>query len=62
MMSIPVALVTGCSEPNGIGAALALELLSQGFRVFASARKLETMDGLKAKGCEVRRGRVWAVE
>jgi NADP-dependent 3-hydroxy acid dehydrogenase YdfG len=39
-----VVLVTGCS--TGIGRALALELAERGQRVFASARKLQSLEGL----------------
>lgn len=48
-----VALVTGCSEPNSLGAAFSRELLSRNWTVFATARKLQTLDELKAAGCEV---------
>ena len=49
----PVALITGCSEFASFGAALALELEHQGWRVFATARKVEMLDELKAEGCDV---------
>ena len=39
-----VVLITGCS--SGIGRALAIELAGLGHRVFASARKLDTLAGL----------------
>jgi NAD(P)-dependent dehydrogenase (short-subunit alcohol dehydrogenase family) len=39
-----VVLVTGCS--SGIGRALALELAQRGQRVFASARKPQSLHGL----------------
>ncbi|GAQ87233.1 NAD(P)-binding Rossmann-fold superfamily protein [Klebsormidium nitens] len=45
-----VALVTGCSE-GGIGAALCEALLKRGCRVFATARRLESMTKLEALGC-----------
>lgn len=45
-----VALVTGCSE-GGIGAALCEALLKRGCRVFATARRLESMTQLEALGC-----------
>ncbi|RSH90013.1 hypothetical protein EHS25_001346 [Saitozyma podzolica] len=48
-----VALVTGCSEPESLGAALALNLLGRGYKVYATARKLESMKQLEGKGCEV---------
>ncbi|KAJ7743648.1 NAD-P-binding protein [Mycena metata] len=40
-------LITGCSS-GGIGSALAKELYSQGFRVFATSRRLESMEELSA--------------
>lgn len=48
-----VALITGCSEPNSIGANLTLDLLERGWKVYATARKVETLKALKAKGAEV---------
>ena len=45
-----VVLITGAS--SGIGAATARRLLSAGYRVYASARKIEAIDSLKALGCE----------
>jgi NAD(P)-dependent dehydrogenase (short-subunit alcohol dehydrogenase family) len=44
-------LITGCS--SGIGAATALGLARAGFRVVATARRPETLDGLRAAGCEI---------
>ncbi|KAF8205549.1 NAD-P-binding protein [Mycena galopus ATCC 62051] len=44
-------LITGCSA-GGIGLALAKEFQSQGFRVFATARRLEAMEELTANGIE----------
>ncbi|KAJ6501953.1 NAD-P-binding protein [Mycena sanguinolenta] len=44
-------LITGCSV-DGIGWALAKEFHSQGFRVFATSRHLETMEDLAAIGIE----------
>ena len=43
-----VILVTGCS--TGIGRATALEAAARGHRVFASARRLESVSDLAAKG------------
>lgn len=45
-----VVLVTGCS--TGIGRALARELHARGHRVFASARRLESIADLAAQGIE----------
>ncbi|KAL1409439.1 hypothetical protein Q8F55_003422 [Vanrija albida] len=47
-----VALITGCSEPSSLGAHLALELKRRGFRVFATARRLATMEHLRAEGLD----------
>ncbi|MBM4363574.1 MAG: SDR family oxidoreductase, partial [Deltaproteobacteria bacterium] len=44
----PVALVTGCS--TGIGRALAVELHGRGYRVFATARRVEAIADLAAAG------------
>ncbi|MGW1076952.1 SDR family NAD(P)-dependent oxidoreductase [Streptomyces sp. NPDC002537] len=44
----PTALVTGCS--SGIGRAAAIRLHDAGLRVFATARKPETLDALAARG------------
>ncbi|KAL1412207.1 hypothetical protein Q8F55_003218 [Vanrija albida] len=49
-----VALITGCSEPTSLGALLALELAKvHGYRVFASARRVETLKGLAAEGLDI---------
>ena len=45
-----VVLVTGCS--SGIGRATALRLLQDGHVVYASARKVESLEELAAAGCE----------
>lgn len=44
-------LITGCS-PGGIGHALAREFKSKGLRVFATARKAETIVDLANQGIE----------
>lgn len=48
MTPSPVWLITGCS--TGIGRATALRLHQAGLPVYASARRLETLDELAAKG------------
>jgi NADP-dependent 3-hydroxy acid dehydrogenase YdfG len=47
-MATGPVLITGCS--SGIGYATAERLLSDGRRVYASARRPETLDALKANG------------
>jgi 1-acylglycerone phosphate reductase len=50
-MSQKTVLITGCSE-GGIGHSLALEWQSKGYRVFATARRLEAMTALTTAGIE----------
>ncbi|KAF1827162.1 NAD(P)-binding protein [Dissoconium aciculare CBS 342.82] len=50
-MASKSVLITGCS-PGGIGHALAREFKSKGLRVFATARKTETISDLAALGIE----------
>ena len=47
-----VAIITGCSEPNSLGAAFSRDLLSRGWTVFATARKEGTLSGLREAGCQ----------
>jgi NADP-dependent 3-hydroxy acid dehydrogenase YdfG len=43
-------LITGCS--SGIGAATAAHLADQGWKVYATARRPETLTDLRDRGCE----------
>lgn len=45
----PVALITGCSE-GGLGYQLCLEYARQGYAVYASARRMDAMAGLREGG------------
>src|SRR3954464_14700650 len=44
-------LITGCS--SGIGRATAERLAARGFTVYATARRVEAVDDLEARGCRV---------
>jgi NAD(P)-dependent dehydrogenase (short-subunit alcohol dehydrogenase family) len=48
-MSSRAVLITGCS--SGIGAATAAHLVETGWTVYATARRIETLGELEAKGC-----------
>lgn len=50
-MSSQAVLITGCS--SGIGRATALDLVKRGLPVWASARRVETLDPLAEAGCQV---------
>ena len=44
-------LITGCS--SGIGRSLALELHNRGLKVYATARRPETLDDLEQRGLKI---------
>lgn len=51
-MSAEVVVITGCTK-GGIGYALCAEFAKRGCTVFATARKIENMGGLKELGCHL---------
>lgn len=48
-----VALITGCSEPDSLGAAMANDLLTRGWSVYATSIEVDGMAELQRKGCNV---------
>jgi NAD(P)-dependent dehydrogenase (short-subunit alcohol dehydrogenase family) len=49
-----VALVTGCSQPNSLGAHICLAFRQRGYRVFATCRApLDRIRFLEEQGCEI---------
>lgn len=51
MISNKVVLITGCS--SGIGRALSMEFLNNGFQVIATARNIEDIFNLQKHGCHI---------
>lgn len=51
MVKKPTVLITGCSE-GGIGWYVARAYFDKGYRVFATARRLEAMKGLPEYGID----------
>jgi NADP-dependent 3-hydroxy acid dehydrogenase YdfG len=49
-MPSKAVLITGCS--SGIGKATATKLASDGWKVYATARRSETLEDLRQQGCE----------
>lgn len=47
-----VALITGCSNPTSLGAAMALELLKRNWKVYATSIEASSMTDLQKSGCE----------
>lgn len=48
-----VALITGCSDPTSLGAAMALDLTGRGWKVYATSMTMDAMADLHKSGCEV---------
>lgn len=49
MSNSKTVLITGTS--SGIGKSIAIKLINNGYKVYASARKLESIENLKQLGC-----------
>lgn len=47
--TLPAVLITGCS--SGLGQALALRFVNAGYPTYATARRLDSIVGLKKEGC-----------
>lgn len=47
-----VALITGCSNPTSLGAALARKLLDRNWKVYATSIEASSMTDLQHAGCE----------
>jgi 1-acylglycerone phosphate reductase len=45
-ITLPTVLITGCSNPTGIGHSLALTFANQNYHVFATARHLSSLSSL----------------
>ncbi|RCH97097.1 hypothetical protein CU097_012945 [Rhizopus azygosporus] len=54
MSNQPIVLITGCSS-GGIGYSLAKVFAKEGNKVIATARRVETMEGLEEFGCDKER-------
>ena len=57
-MSKRVVLITGCSQPDSLGVALAVDLQRRGsYEVYASARNIDSagLQAARSEGCKVRR-------
>ena len=48
-----IALITGCSNPDSLGAAMTRELLTREWKVYATSIEVEGMAELQKSGSEV---------
>ncbi|KAL1932602.1 hypothetical protein VTP01DRAFT_8280 [Rhizomucor pusillus] len=53
-MTKPVALITGCTK-GGIGYSFCEQFAKNGYQVYATARRVESMEGLEELGCKLLR-------